>query len=152
MYQNIHHFPLVRPKPTSDLQSPQKEMLHQHLPSTQGAEIRREGTSQGELWTGGWGLGGDSELWDETGLHWVSARSAPTSERAASTRLETRFSAAPALRPAVLSLRGNQLQGGTGEGTRQKVLPVKSQQILGGERTIPGPHHIQKCHRVQGRD
>ena len=86
------------------------------------------------------------------GLPGVSARSAPTSEKAAFSRLETRFSAAPALTPAVLSLRGNQLQGGTGEGTRQKVLPTESQQILGGERTIPGPQHIRKCHRNQGRD
>ena len=53
MHQNIHHLPLVRPKPTSDPQSPQKETLHQHLPSTQGAEMGREGTSQGELWTQG---------------------------------------------------------------------------------------------------
>ena len=79
--------------------------------------------SQGELWTGGWGLGDGRELWDEMGLQWVSARPVPTSERAASTRLETRFSTAAALTPAVLSLRGKQLQGGTGEGTRQKVLP-----------------------------
>ena len=152
MHQNIHHLPLVRPKPTSDLQSPQKETFHQHLPSTQGAELRREGTSQGELWTQGWGLGDDSELWDEIGLHGVSTRSAPTSEKAAFSRLETRFSAAPALTPAVLSLRGNQLQRGTGEGARQKVLPTESQQILGGERTIPGPQHIRKCHRDWGRD
>ena len=86
------------------------------------------------------------------GLPGVSARSAPTSEKAAFSRLETRFSAAPALMPAVLSLRGNQLQRGTGEGERQKVLPTESQQILGGERTIPGPQHIRKCHRNQGRD
>ena len=41
---------------------------------------------------------------------------------------------------------------GTGEGARQKVLPTESQQILGGERTIPGPQHIRKCHRDRGRD
>ena len=73
-------------------------------------------------------------------------------EKAAFSRLETRFSTAPALAPTVLSLRGNQLQGGTGEGSRQKVLPTESQQILGGERTIPGPQHIRKCHRDRGRD
>ena len=43
MHQNICHLPLVRPKPTSDLQSPQEETLHRHLLSTQGAAMRREG-------------------------------------------------------------------------------------------------------------
>ena len=42
-------------------------------PSTQGAETKKEGVSQGELQTGGCDLGEKSELWDETGLHWVSA-------------------------------------------------------------------------------
>ena len=34
-------------------------------------------------------------------------------------------------------------QGGTGEGT-EKGLPTESQQLLGGERTVPGPQHIRK--------
>ena len=32
------------------------------------------------------------------------------------------------------------------------MLPTELQQILEGEKTIPGPQHIWKCHRDQGRD
>jgi len=38
------------------------------------------------------------------------------------------------------------------ERAREKVLPTESQQILGGERTVPGPQHIRKHQRDQGRD
>ena len=31
------------------------------------------------------------------------------------------------------------------ERAREKGLPTESQQILGGERTVPGPQHIRKC-------
>ena len=31
------------------------------------------------------------------------------------------------------------------------MLPTESQQILGGEKTIPGPQHIRRHHRDQGK-
>ena len=34
----------------------------------------------------------------------------------------------------------------------EKELPKESQQLLGGERTIPGPQHDRKHHRDWGRD
>ena len=40
--------------------------------------------------------------------------------------------------------QGKAAPSGGQERAQEKVLPTESQQILGGERTIPGPQHIRK--------
>ena len=83
----------------------------------------------------------------------LSARPAPTSERATSSRLETRFSTAPALMPSVLSLRGNQLQGRTGEGTKRKNVPYGVTADPGRGKDHPRtPAHQKTGHGEQDRD
>ena len=82
-------------------------MLHQHLPSTQHSRSRDKEGGGFPRRAADWRLRSRGKEW---ALRWDRAAlsfSGPalTSERATSSRLETRFSAAPALTPTILSLR-----------------------------------------------
>ena len=77
---------------------------------------------------------------------------APTSERATSSRLETRFSTAPFLTPAILSLRETSSREGQ-EGHKRERAPYRVTADPGRGKDHPRtPAHQKTGHGEQDRD